>query len=578
MSETLGGGLGAEEAGGEAEDRHRGLTYTGMGSAPAPGGREPRVDWVPMDPSHQQALGSWPRDLRASPRILEWASRHAGVDRPGNAVADLLAGLSDEEVAAGRGLPLAAVRGIRSFYDQVEPGLRVCDGTACRFAGGPAISERLSAAGMGPIRSVRCLGHCFAAPAAARGGAVATGIDPAGDISGLKMLLDGSAPDGDGSGGGPRVSRTSLADPPVVLRNILRPERRPFAGEYDLPGGEAILEAIAAAGLRGRGGAAYPTAAKWRAARDVAARERYVVANGDEGDPGSFADRVLLEEDPHAVLAGMVACARAIGARRGVIYIRAEYPRARRLTAAAIEEARSARLLGGDFDVEVVSGAGSYVCGEETALLRSIEGLRGEPRPKPPYPAESGLFGLPTVVQNVETLAVVPWIVRTGRGSGTKAVSLSGAVARPGLVEAPLGMPLRRVLEEGGGGAAPGRRWKMALTGGPMGRVLPERLFDTPLSFDALPGMGHAGVVVLDDRVSAGALARHLFEFARAESCGACTPCRAGTARLASMRGREEIERLLRTMEMGSLCGFGQGVPRPLRDLLEHFPDEVLAC
>jgi NADH:ubiquinone oxidoreductase subunit F (NADH-binding) len=369
----------------------------------------------------------------------------------------------------------------------------------------------------------------------------------------------------------------SLAHPAVVLRNLVGPARRHFKEEYDLSSGEAILQTLEAAGLRGRGGAAYPTAAKWKAARDMSAAERYVVANGDEGDPGSFVDRILLEEDPHAVLAGMVACARAIGARRGILYIRAEYACARRLAAAAVDEARAAGLLGQGFDVDVVSGAGSYVCGEETALLRSIEGLRGEPRPKPPYPAEQGLFGLPTVVQNVETLAVVPWISRTGRGSGTKAVSLSGAVALPGLVEVPIGMPLRRVLDAGGGGPARGRRWKMALVGGPMGRVLPEKLFDTPLSFETLPGMGHAGVVVLDDTVSAAMLASHLFDFARAESCGACAPCRIGAAQLAGRRDREGLERILDTMEMGSLCGFGQGVPRPIRDLLQHFPGEVFA-
>ncbi len=302
-----------------------------------------------------------------------------------------------------------------------------------------------------------------------------------------------------------------------------------------------------------------------------------MVANGDEGDPGSFGDRLLLEEDPHAVLAGMVACARAIGARRGVVYSRAEYPRARAVMREAVAAARRAGRLGEAFDAEVVSGAGSYICGEETALLRSIEGLRGEPRPKPPFPSESGLHGRPTVVQNVETLAAVPWIVRTGRGAGTKVVSLSGALRWRGVVEVALGTPLRRILQEAGEGPPPGRRWKMALVGGPMGRVLPESEFDTPLSYQTLPGMGHAGVVVLDDTVTPRALAEHLFRFARAESCGTCTPCRVGTAQLHRLRERGALERLLDTLEAGSLCGFGQGVPRPIRDLLEHFGDEVLA-
>jgi formate dehydrogenase iron-sulfur subunit len=220
------------------------------------------------------------------------------------------------------------------------------------------------------------------------------------------------------------------------------------------------------------------------------------------------------------------------------------------------------------------------VAGEETALLRSIEGLRAEPSPRPPYPAVRGLYGLPTVVQNVETLSIVPFIARAAARpparTDTKAVCVSGAVAAPGVVEIDLGTPLRRVLDEGAGGAAAGRRWKMALVGGPLGRVLAAADFDTPLSFDALPGLGHAGVVVFDETVSARALAGHLFEFASAESCGTCAPCRIGTARLAACRTRESLERLLATIGDGSLCGFGQGVPRPILDLLAIFGDEVL--
>jgi NADH:ubiquinone oxidoreductase subunit F (NADH-binding) len=243
----------------------------------------------------------------------------------------------------------------------------------------------------------------------------------------------------------------------------------------------------------------------------------------------------------------------------------------------AIGEARSAGKLGREFDVDVVSGAGSYVCGEETALLGSIQGLRGEPWIKPPYPAVAGLHGEPTVVQNVETLSVIPWVARNATVTGTKAVSLSGAVRRPGCVEVPLGMPLRRVLEQGGQGPHAGRGWSMALIGGPMGRVLPERLFDTPLSYEALPGLGHAGIVVLDETVGPRDLAEHLFAFARAESCGSCTPCRVGSARLATITDRVTLDRLLATMEMGSLCGFGQSLPRPLRDLLQHYGDAVLS-
>ncbi|MBI2962836.1 MAG: SLBB domain-containing protein [Deltaproteobacteria bacterium] len=498
--------------------------------------------------------------------LLEWARRRVAPPPPGNAVADLVEGRSDEEIEARRGLPRAAVRGVRSFYDGVARPTEACDGTACHFAGGAALAERLRAGGA--VGAVRCLGHCYAAPSYRRGDSVVA--RPIGEA------LEGWLETAPSAAGAPPIPRRSLVEPPVVLRNLVGAGRRSALEEYDLPGGEAILAAIAETGLRGRGGAAFPTAAKWRAARDAEAGPRYVVANGDEGDPGSYVDRLLLEEDPHAVLAGMLACARAIGARHGIVYVRGEYPRARAAMGEAIREARRAARIGAEFDVEVVSGAGSYVCGEETALLNSIQGLRGEPRPRPPYPAEHGLWGRPTVVQNVETLAVVPWLARTGRGSGTKAASLSGAVARPGVVEVKLGTPLAQVLEEGGGGAAPGRRWRMALVGGPMGRVVPASRFAVPVSFEALPGMGHAGIVVLDDSVSPRALAEHLFRFAAAESCGSCTPCRVGTSQLASRRDRASLERLLETIEIGSLCGFGAGVPRPIRDLLEHFGEEVL--
>ncbi len=504
-------------------------------------------------------------------RLLEWARRHARANGWGNAVARLASGESDDAVARATGLPRATVVGIRSFYDQLAPQPSVCDGTACHFGGAARLADALDE--HAPTGRVRCLGHCYAAPAFRSGDRVfarPAGETPESWIAGWgegPALQEDIAP----------IPRLSLATPPVVLRNLLPGARRTRLGEYHLPSGVEILDAIGAVQLRGRGGAAFPTAAKWRAARDAPGPERFVVANGDEGDPGSYVDRLLLEEDPHAVLAGMLACARVIDARRGFVYIRGEYPRARATVEGAIREARATGHLGAHFDVAVVSGAGAYVCGEETALLRSIEGLRGEAQPRPPYPTERGLHGRPTVVQNVETLAVVPWIARTGRRGGSKAICLSGAIARPGVVEVALGTPLARVLEEAGGGPPTGRRWRMALVGGPMGRVLPRSRFDTPLSYEALPGMGHAGVVVLDETVPVRALAEHLFAFAAAESCGACAPCRIGTSQLRRMPDRARLERLLDTLEIGSLCGFGQGVPRPIRDLIEHFGDEVFA-
>lgn len=502
--------------------------------------------------------------------LLRWARRRAGgVALEGSALADMLAQRSDEEIARRRGLPIAAIQGVRTFYSEIGNEIEVCDGTACHFAGSAQLAERLGE--KSKIATVRCLGHCFAAPSFRHGDSVFTRPAEQSDDEWLESIQTGVA-----SPPPARIPRSSMADPPVVLRNLIAARTSSSLDEYDLPDGNNVLDALAATQLRGRGGAAFPTAAKWRAARDAPGSERYVVANGDSGDPGSYIDRLLLEEDPHAILAGMLACARAIGARRGYVYIRREYPRAQVVMRGAIEEARAAKRLGPSFDVDVVSGAGSYVCGEETALLNSIQGLRGEPRIRPPFPAQRGLWGCPTVVQNVETLAIVPWIARTAVGSGTKAVSLSGAIARPGVVEVNLGTPLRRILDEGGGGPAAGRRWRMALVGGPLGRVIPASNFDVPLSFEALAGMGHAGVVILDDSVSARALAEHLFTFAAAESCGSCTPCRVGTALLRDIRDRAIMQRLLKTLEMGSLCGFGAGVPRPIRDLLEHFGDEVL--
>lgn len=518
-----------------------------------------------------------PRSERSTPQgdsglhLLARARRMAPSAPDGSLVRDLIDGLSVEEVVARRGVAAAAVEGIRGFYDNLEQGPQVCDGTACHFAGGDTLAVHLER-GTGIVR-VRCLGHCYAAPSFRSGEAVYARPRHM-DVEGWVAQW--------GETGEPAqalspVPRRALVETPVVLRNLLRAGRDAPLEDYDLPDGPAILAAVEAAGLRGRGGAAFPTAAKWKVARDAPGSERYVVAHGDQGDPGSYADRLLLEEDPHAVLAGMLACARSIGARRGVVFVRVEYPRARQAVQAAIEQARAAGRLGREFDVELVVGSGVYVGGEETAMLNAIQGLRGEPRPRPPYPAECGLHGLPTVVQHVETLAIVPWVVRTGRASVTKAVSLSGAIARPGVVEARLGTPLRQVLEEGGGGAAEGSRWKLALVGGPHGRVVPVREFDVALSYDALPGLGHAGIVVLDERAGVRALAEHLFDYARAESCGTCTPCRVGTSQLPYLETRAELEMLLDTLELGSLCGFGRAVPRPIRDLIAHFGEEVFA-
>jgi len=511
--------------------------------------------------------------LSAHARVLARAQRLAPQPPPGNTLSDLAAELSPAEIGARRGLTVAAVRGIGSFYDQLEHVTRACTGTACHFGGGPALRERLES--MGPVGQVRCVGHCYSPPAFRSGDKIYS--CPARETveSWLDEWGEGPSPMVDLLPI-PRASMVEEPEDPVLLRRLLPGGPRDPWPEYDLPDGEAILRAVEAAGLPGGEGAELPAAARWRAVKASASAQRWIVANGDEGDPGSYVDRLLFEEDPHAVLAGMLACGRAVGATRGIAYVRAEYPQSIRALRGAINEARARGVLGAAFDVEVFVGAGAYVCGEESALLRSIEGLRGEPSPGHASVAGHGLHGQPTLVHDAETLAVIPWVVRNARAVASKLVCISGAVQRPGVVEISLGMTLRDVLTRAGGGEIPGRRWGMALVGGPTGRVLPASRFDTPLSHDALPGMGHTGVVVLDDTVTPRALAEHLFAFAAAESCGACTPCRAGSVQLARMQGRAALERLLSTMETGSMCGFGARVPRPIRDLLAHYGNEVL--
>lgn len=481
-------------------------------------------------------------------RVLRRAARLVPAPPPGNLLDDLRCGVPEDLAAARRGLPEATVRGVASFYDHLDAAPRVCDGTACHFAHRPELPGAVA---------IRCVGRCYDAPAAILDGATWSG-------AALAAVLNGSTPPPDRA-----IPVRTLVQPAQIVARIMRHEVGPLE---DLPPAEELLARVEAAGLRGRGGAAFPTAAKWKAARAAPGPEKAVVVNGDEGDPGSYVDRLLLERDPHAVLAGLRACAAVIGATRGYVYIRAEYPEAQAHMRVAIRAEAARGLL--TIPVEVVSGAGSYVCGEESALLRSIEGRRGEPVPKPPYPTERGLFGWPTVVQNVETLAMVAHLATVGDLARSKLFCLSGAVAEPGVVEAPLGIPLAHLVERCGGFRGTPR---FALVGGPMGRVLAAREFDARLDFATLPGMGHGGIVILDDTTSAGDLARHLYAFARAESCGACAPCRIGTAQLPSRRTRASLDRLLTTLEQGSLCGFGQGVPRPIRDLLRIAGPEVFA-
>jgi len=365
---------------------------------------------------------------------------------------------------------------------------------------------------------------------------------------------------------------------------------------------EEIIEELRISRLRGRGGAAFPVWKKWQVAQQTGSEQKYVVANADEGDAGTYCDRMIMEGDPFRLIEGMMICARAIGATRGHIYCRYEYPAAARAMRFAIQKAREADLLDGDdypFDLEVVTGAGSYVCGEETALLESLEGRRGVVLAKPPYPAESGLYGKPTIVSNVLTFATIPNILANGgawhaslgtEGSrGTMALQLGGRVKQPGLVEIPFGLTLRRVLDQFGGGMASGSRFKAVQVGGPLGSLFPESQLDIPICYDAFAEagaiLGHGGIVVYDDETNMVELARHFMAFTADESCGKCTPCRVG-----SVRGREILERIQvgggtaesldllkdlgETMKATSLCALGGRAPYPVLTAIEHFPNE----
>ena len=362
---------------------------------------------------------------------------------------------------------------------------------------------------------------------------------------------------------------------------------------------EHVIEVISAAGLRGRGGAGFPTGRKWGLARSQP-NPKYVVCNGDEGDPGAFMDRLILESDPHRVLEGLALAAWAVGAGEGFFYIRAEYPQAVARIRQAITAASAAGIL--QIPMSVREGAGAFVCGEETALIASLEGRRGMPRLRPPYPVEQGFRGHPTVVNNVETLANVPWILRHGAAAfaahgtsssrGTKVFALAGKIQRGGLVEVPMGVTIREIVEDQGGGVAPGRQLKAVLLGGPSGGCLPESLADTPVDYEALAQtgaiMGSGGMVVLDDRDCIVDIARYFLQFTCEESCGKCTFCRIGTRRMLEILERlcagdgrqgdlEALEELADRVRRTSLCGLGQTAPNPVLTALRYFRDEFEA-
>jgi NADH:ubiquinone oxidoreductase subunit F (NADH-binding) len=435
-----------------------------------------------------------------------------------------------------------------------------------------------------------CLGNCFAAPASSS------------DFARPRMKIVSREP----------IVLGPIIETPIssISASIARGGYRALQEALSRPPGE-LVSAIELSGLRGRGGAGFPTGKKWRAVAEQKRPEKFVVANADEGDPGAYIDRFLLQNDPHRLLEAMGIAGYAVGATKGYIYLRKEYPDARIVLEKALEEAHREGFLGErivhsgfSFDVELVVGQGSYVCGEETALLNSIEGHRPEVRLRPPYPSEHGLFGKPTLINNVETLANVPWIVHNGaeafRGigfsnsRGTKVLSLNSLFRTPGLYEVEFGMSVRKIVEDLGGGLK-GGTFKGVMIGGPLAGVISPNLLDTPLGFEELArigaSVGHGGVIAFDENTSIADLIHHVFDFAAYESCGKCTPCRLGSRRIEQMfqeviikrrrdsaHEKEEFKEIVTALAMTSLCGLGTGLAEFARSVLRHYAEELEPC
>ena len=501
--------------------------------------------------------------------------------------------------------------------------IRVCQAASCQSCGGIEVLEKLQSLAEGKysgvsVKGVGCMGLCSAGPLVR--------VDSDDDVNLYQNVQPEDVAEVYASASDEPVERLQCSlDAPffarqlkIVLENSgeIDPEE---IEDYIAAGGysglvraltemtpEEVLHEVSVSGLRGRGGAGYPVGLKWSTVAKSLDPLKYVICNADEGDPGAFMDRAVMESDPHRVVEGMALAAYAVGASHGFIYIRAEYPLALKRLQKAIQQATRLGLLGRrigetrfDFDIELRLGAGAFVCGEETALMASIEGLRGQPRPRPPYPADIGLWGQPTMLNNVETLANVPAIVRRGgdwfssigteKSSGTKVFALAGQVRNTGLIEVPMGITLREIIEVIGGGIPEGRKFKAVQTGGPSGGCLPAEHLDMPVDYDTLKSagsiMGSGGMIVMDETSSMIEVARYFMEFCMGESCGKCVPCRAGTHQMHGLldkfcngRGTAEdlhlLEELCDVVEATSLCGLGQTAPKPVLSTLRYFRHE----
>lgn len=490
-------------------------------------------------------------------------------------------------VAARGGMSVAMLRGALSSYSEIHAppdAVRVCAGTSCLLNGGLAVSKALAERSV--CHPVYCLGYCDRSPAFLTSGDEIVTAATVADAHVAAARVPPAPP-----------SVRCAARSAVVTRRLLAhgwtggcPAYEGLQVALGMPAA-SIVQCVLESGLKGRGGAAYATGRKWQLAASARGTIKYIVANGDEGDPGSFIDRDLMERDPHAIIEGMAIAARAVGASKGIVFIRHEYPAAcvavHRAIVEAVEHGKVGPSTG--FEIEVVRGQGSYVCGEETALLAAIEGQRGEVRPRPPFPVESGLFGRPTVVDNVETLANIGWILQHGpqayaamgtpESKGTKALCFNRGFASPGIVEVEFGMSLRAAIQTLGGGGRDGADLAAVLIGGPMGSILTPDRWDVPVCFAAMSragiNLGHGGIVAIPKGVDWTALLRHLIGFMRDESCGKCTPCRLGSQRLHAIvaagldqHDLPEVERVLSLMRDASLCAFGRETPGPVETII----------
>jgi len=505
--------------------------------------------------------------------------------------------------------------------------IRVCVAAGCLSANAQAVKQSLESAvaeaGLAEsvqVSGVGCLGLCSGGPLVA--------VDPDNILYEKVTPADAPSIVAALTGGGPATAKQAdfnhpffTKQVPIVLENSgkIDPERiedyiaangyQPLYHALREMKPTEVVDAVIKSGLRGRGGAGYPTGLKWALVAKVKSERKFIVCNADEGDPGAFMDRSVLESDPHRVLEGMAIAAYAVGADQGFIYVRGEYPLAISRLQTAIRQARKLDLLGSQifespfhFRVDLRIGAGAFVCGEETALMGSIEGKRGTPRPRPPYPAEHGLWGFPTLINNVETFANIPAIIRNGsewfakigteKSKGTKVFALAGKIKNTGLIEVPMGTPLRTIIEEMGGGVPDGGAVKAVQTGGPSGGCIPASALDTPVDYESLAGlgsiMGSGGMIVMDQQNNMVDVAHFFMEFCMDESCGKCVPCRAGTAQIhhllakvregrATAKDLDTLDHLCTMVKQTSLCGLGQSAPNPVLSTLRYFRPEYEA-